>query len=264
MSGRGELLEGGPVNGRHREVERTMRDYWDAKARENAMFYIHSELDYAHSDPEAFWRSGEENLERTLGLFDDHVLPGDDVVEIGCGMGRMTRPLALRAGKVIGVDVSEEMVRRAREALADLTNVTLFVGSGIDLAGIPDASADVVYSFIVFQHIPDPAITCRYVRDIGRVLRPGGWTLFQVSDFPAIHRAESHPGQHAWRNRLAQIRGRRPRGCLSSPWLGSAVARRDLLRALAAGGLVLDGTVGDATQYCFVRAHRPGGNRSTS
>lgn len=239
-------------------VEQTMRDYWDAKARENAMFYIHSELDYAHCDPEEFWRSGQENLERTLGLFDDQVRAEDHVVEIGCGMGRMTRPLAQRARKVIALDVSEEMVHRAQQALADLANVTFMVGNGRDLSGVPDASADVVYSFIVFQHIPDPAVTCQYVRDIGRVLRPGGWTLFQVSDLPAIHRAESHTSQRSWRNRLGQLRGNRPRGCLSPPWLGSAVPRPELLAALAEGDLVLDATVGDGTQYCFVHAHRPG------
>lgn len=234
-----------------------MQAYWDAKARENAMFYIHSELDYSHTDPAEFWASGERNLEHTLALFGDRIGPDDRVLEIGCGMGRLTRPLAARAAHVTGVDVSAEMVRRARQALADLANVDLLVGTGTDLAGIPDASATVVYSFIVFQHIPDPAITCHYIREMGRVLEPGGWALFQISDFPDIHRADAHPTQRTWRTRLGQLRGRRPRGCLSPEWLGSAVPRHDLLGALEAGGLVLDGTVGDGTQYCFVRAHRP-------
>lgn len=234
-----------------------MRAYWDAKARENAMFYIHSELDYAHTDPGAFWTSGEQNLEQTLAFFGDHIGPADRVVEIGCGVGRLTRPLASRAAHVTAVDVSTEMVSRARRALADLPNVDLRVGTGTDLQGIADNVADVVYSFIVFQHIPDPAITCRYVRDMGRVLRPGGWALFQVSDLPDIHRAEAHRSQRSWRTRVGQVRGRRPRGCLSPEWLGSAVPRGDLLAALSDGGLVLDGTVGDGTQYCFVHAHRP-------
>lgn len=234
-----------------------MREYWDAKASENAMFYIHSELDYARTDPAEFWASGERNLEQTLAFFGDRIGPDDHVVEIGCGMGRLTRPLAARAARVTGVDVSAEMVRRGADALADLANVELVVGDGTDLAGISDRSADVVYSFIVFQHIPDPAVTCRYIRDIGRVLRPGGWALFQVSDHPDIHRADAHPAERTWRARLGRRLGRRPQGCLAPEWLGSAVPRTDLLAALSDGGLVLDGTVGDGTQYCFVHAHRP-------
>lgn len=234
-----------------------MRAYWDAKARENAMFYIHSVLDYANTDEEAFWASGVDNLDRTLGLFDLRIQPTDHVVEIGCGIGRITRPLAARAARVVGVDVSAEMIQRARQALADLPNVELMVGNGRDLTGIPDASADVVYSFIVFQHIPDPAITCGYVRDIGRVLRPGGWTLFQVSDLPLIHRPETHAAVRSLGARIGRLRRRVPRDCLAPEWLGSAVDRADLLAALADGGLVLDGTDGDGTQYCFVHAHKP-------
>ncbi len=234
-----------------------MAAYWDAKARENAMFYIHSVLDYADTDAEAFWASGVDNLDRTLGLFDLRIAPTDTVVEIGCGIGRITRPLAERAERVVALDVSAEMVRRATSALADLSNVELVVGNGCDLTGIPDASADVVYSFIVFQHIPDPAITCRYVTDIGRVLKPGGWTLFQVSDLPVIHRPETHAAVRSLGARIGRLRRRLPRGCLAPEWLGSAVDRSDLLAALSAGGLVLDGTHGDGTQYCFVHAHKP-------
>lgn len=236
---------------------RSMAAFWDAKARENAMFYIHSVLDYADTDAEAFWASGRDNLDTTLALFDRHIAPSDDVVEIGCGIGRLTRPLAERARSVVGVDVSAEMIERGRRALADLDNVTLLVGSGADLSGIPDTSASVVYSFIVFQHIPDPAITCRYVTDMGRVLRPGGWALFQLSDLPLIHRPETHRAVRSLGSRIGRLRGRLPRGCLAPEWLGSAVARPDLEAALAAGGLTLLGTHGDGTQYCFVHAAKP-------
>ncbi|MER3453056.1 MAG: hypothetical protein C4344_05260 [Acidimicrobiia bacterium] len=122
--------------------------------------------------------------------------------------------------------------------------------------GLPSGAFDVVYSFLVFQHIPDPAVTYAYVRDIGRVLRPGGWTLFQVSERPEIHRAASYPMCRGLGPALRRLLGRAPRGSLDPRWLGSAIERDQLLRALEAGDLVLDGTVGDGTQFCFVRAHR--------
>lgn len=245
----------GPVRDRSEE----MRSFWDARAAENAMWYIHSQLDFAHPDAQEFWRSGEHNLDATLQPFGLAFRGDERVLEIGCGIGRMTRALAARAAEVVGVDVSEEMVRRGREALADCPNVRLELGTGRDLAGLADASFDVCYSFIVFQHIPDPAITCDYITEIGRVLRPGGWTLFQVSDRPEMH------SQRFWRSRtpllrrLRRPRGGGPQGCLDASWLGSAVRRADLLAALARGGLVLDRTTGDGTQFCFVLARKPGG-----
>ncbi|MHB8329636.1 MAG: class I SAM-dependent methyltransferase [Acidimicrobiales bacterium] len=234
-----------------------MRAYWDAKARENAKYYIHSVLDYRRTDNDAFWASGAEALENTLGPFGRSIAAADRVLEIGCGIGRITKALAERAGHVIGVDVSAEMIERARLELAHLDNVELLAGNGRDLAQIPSSSCDVVYSFIVFQHIPDPAVTCNYVREIGRVLAGGGWTVFQVSDYPEIHRPEFHRAILGWRPRMERLFGRRPRGCMAPQWLGSAVARTDLLAALADGGLELDATVGDGTQFCLVHAHKP-------
>jgi ubiquinone/menaquinone biosynthesis C-methylase UbiE len=233
---------------------RSMRSYWDSRARENAMFFIHTELDYRATDESEFWASGVENLDRTLATHGLAIKPTDRVVEIGCGMGRITRPLADRAMHVVGLDVSAEMIERGNEALSDLSNVDLLLGNGCDLEGVADASADVVYSFIVFQHIPDPAITYGYIKEIGRVLAPGGWALFQVSELPDIHRTEAHRKDRSARTRLRQLIGRQPKGCLTAEWLGSAVQRVDLLRALDDGGLDFSGSVGDGTQYCFIHA----------
>lgn len=251
------MSEARDAESRTRRPDEGMRAFWDAKARENAMYYIHSELDYAHVDEKSFWDSGADNLDRTLGPFGVSIAPTDRVVEIGCGIGRMTRAIAAQAAHVVGIDVSAEMIDRGRRALADLDNVELMVGNGRDLHGIPDASADVVYSFIVFQHIPDPAITCGYIREIGRVLRPGGWTVFQVSEQPEIHRPETWARSENLRLKISQWLGRAPKGRLDPQWLGSALTRQQLLEALRDGGLEVISTGGDGTQYCFVHARRP-------
>ncbi len=137
-----------------------MAQYRDARTRENAMYYINSDLDYIRTDETRFWSSGAENLSDTLTPFGLALSGEDVVVEIGCGMGRMTRAIAAQASRVIGVDVSPEMIELGRRELQNLPNVELMVGSGCDLAGIGDNVADVAYSFVVFQHIPEPAITC--------------------------------------------------------------------------------------------------------
>jgi SAM-dependent methyltransferase len=170
----------------------------------------------------------------------------------------MTRAIAFRAASVVGVDVSAEMVAAAEQALAGVANATVVVGNGTDLSGFADASFDVCYSFIVFQHIPDPAVTCGYVEEIGRVLRPGGWAVFQVSEQPERHQAATYGRRPGPLQRLRRAAGRAPRGCLDPQWLGSAVARPDLLRAIERGGLSLEATSGDGTQFCMVHVTRPG------
>lgn len=232
-----------------------MRAFWDARARENAMFYIHSQLDYDEVDPAAFWASGRENLDRTLAPFGVEITPDDEVVEIGCGIGRMTRAIAERCAFVTGIDVAPEMVERGRRALADLDNVRLLLGNGRDLGFISDHSVDVVYSFIVFQHIPDPAITCRYIGEIGRILRPGGWTVFQVSQRHELHRREWWTGG-GWKDLTRRVRRRGLPSTLEPEWLGSALGDEELHSALSEARLEVQGTIGGGTQFCVVHARR--------
>ena len=235
-----------------------MSAYWDEKARENPMWFIHNVLDYSNPNEAEFWRSGDDNLLKTLAPFGLALGETDRVLEIGCGIGRMTAAISRRVASVVAVDVSEEMVAQARTNLADRANVEVVKVNGRDLHELPDASVDVAYSFIVFQHIPDPEVTYGYIREIGRVLRPGGWTLFHVSEAPEIHRAETHTGDRTLRHRIKARFGRAPVGTYAPQWLGSAVERAALLDALAAGGLHLERTIGDGTQFCFVHATRPG------
>ena len=126
-----------------------MRSDWDRRARENAQHFIacgHSESD------EVFWASGLRDLDQ-LVLHDVELDSTARALEIGCGMGRILKPLSERIEKAFGVDISAEMIARARQGLAGLGNVEVFVTRG-RLSDFEDASLDFVYSFIVFQHIP--------------------------------------------------------------------------------------------------------------
>ena len=175
-------------------------------------------------------------------------------MEIGCGIGRLTRVVARRAATVRALDVSPRMLELARKHGAELENVEWLLGDGTSLDGIADASADAVVSHVVFQHIPDPAVTLGYVREIGRVLRPEGWAAFQVSNDPAIHRRRT--GREGLRIRLAALLGRGPRGQADPAWLGSAVDLDKLRLAAADGGMEVERTSGEGTQLCFVLTRR--------
>ena len=231
-----------------------MREFWDRAADENALYFIDNSLDYRRPDAERFWHEGERELDTLLGAVGATLRPADEVVEIGCGIGRLTRVVARRAATVRALDVSPRMLELARKHGAELENVEWLLGDGTSLDGIADASADAVVSHVVFQHIPDPAVTLGYVREIGRVLRPEGWAAFQVSNDPAIHRRRT--GREGLRIRLTALLGRGPGGQADPAWLGSAVDLDELRLAAAEGGMEVERTNGDGTQLCFVLTRR--------
>jgi SAM-dependent methyltransferase len=227
-----------------------MGRFWDERAREDAFFFVDDRLDYGKPDLERFWREGAEALDLILDALGVAVSPDDDVVEIGCGVGRITRALASRARSVRALDVSAEMLARARELNAELDNVQWVQGDGTSLAGIDDSSADACFSHVVFQHIPDPRVTLGYVREMGRVLRPGGWSGFQVSNDPEVHRPRT--GMRRVRDRGLALVGRAPRGQGDPAWLGSAVDLDELAIAAREGGLEIERIENPGTQFCLV------------
>jgi cyclopropane fatty-acyl-phospholipid synthase-like methyltransferase len=89
-----------------------MGAFWDRRARENPFYFVDNRIDYRSPDLERFWADGEQTVDAVLSPLGASVRPGDAVVEIGCGVGRLTRALARRAGRVVAVDVSEEMIAR--------------------------------------------------------------------------------------------------------------------------------------------------------
>jgi SAM-dependent methyltransferase len=234
-----------------------LRAFWNARAEENPMYYIDNTLDYLEPSQADFWAHGNSELDLLLGSVEARLEPGDDVVEIGCGIGRMTRAIAGRVATVRALDISPRMLERARTLGEDLEGVDWILGDGTSLAGIDDASADVCLSHVVFQHIPDPRITLSYIREIGRVLRPGGWAAFQISNDPGIHRRRT--GREGLSIRWRALTGRGPRGQADPAWLGSYVSIGALREAVEAGGMELTRVAGEGRQLCFVLARKRAG-----
>jgi SAM-dependent methyltransferase len=229
-----------------------MREFWDERAREDAFYFVDNRIKYKDpAEEERFWEMGREDLDRLLGAVGVELEPDWVVVEIGCGVGRLTRVVAERVGAVKALDVSSEMLSIARNENARLTNVEWILGDGTSLSGIDTGVADGVVSHVVFQHIPDPQITLGYIREVGRVLRRGGVAALHVSNDRQVHELKQPFG-----DRLRALVGRAPKGQSHAAWTGSAVELDDVRAAAADGGMTVDSVVGEGTQYAVLRLRR--------
>jgi len=98
-------------------------------------------------------------------------------LEIGHGGGRILAAASRHFRAVIGVDIHERNdLVAAEHAARGITNSVLYRGTGSNLP-VGDASVDVVYSFIVLQHVEKFAIFRDYVCEAARVIKPGGFAV---------------------------------------------------------------------------------------
>jgi SAM-dependent methyltransferase len=225
-----------------------MRRFWDRRADENALFFVDNRLDYHDPDTRRFWDEGRRDLDKLLEVADVRLRPGDVVVEIGCGVGRLTRPLAERVKAVQALDISARMLELARSYNPRLANVEWLHGDGRSLAPIGSGTADACISHVVFQHISDPSVTLAYVHEMGRVLKPGGWAAFQVSNDPEVHRRRLDLART-----LRSLARRAPRGQSHPDWRGANTDLEELRAAAVEAGMDTERVVGEGTQFCVVR-----------
>jgi SAM-dependent methyltransferase len=164
------------------QVLARMRADWNQRAAEDANYYV--AFGRRDQDEEEFFATASSVVR---GLESDlKRLPGRDAaLEIGCGPGRLMRPLSRHFQEIHGVDVSDEMIRLATERLRDTRNAHPHHGSGSDLAEFADEKFDLVYSYAVFQHIPSRDVVFQYLREARRVLKTGGILRCQVNGLPA-------------------------------------------------------------------------------
>ncbi len=162
-----------------------LRRRWDDRAVANARFHIRA--DRTEWADDAFLDSGEADVAR----FVDPVLelaPARGVaLDIGCGLGRLSRALARRFDRVQAVDISPVMISGARSFTPPPpANVTFSVCPGDGSLPIETRSIDFAFSYLVFQHLPSVALIGAYLRDLARVLTPRGLAQLQ---FNGTHRS---------------------------------------------------------------------------
>jgi ubiquinone/menaquinone biosynthesis C-methylase UbiE len=130
-----------------------------------------------------------ELLQRWLDLIARDASPaqGSLIVDVGCGTGRFSEPLAERfSARVLGVDPSEQMLDAARQKTS--SDRVQFRRSTAESLPLTSATADMVFMSMVFHHLQDTGAALKECR---RVLRSGGHlcvrNVTRDGDFPHRH-----------------------------------------------------------------------------
>lgn len=133
------------------------------------------------ADYEKYIKS-DELLNEKLGNFKEKIM-----LEIGCGIGRMTEVFANNFQEVYAVDFSDVMIGCAQKRLAAYNNAVLAVNDG---AKIPfaDNAFDFIFSFLVFRYITARKTVEDYFKEVYRTLKPGGLAKIELRTGPNIRK----------------------------------------------------------------------------
>ncbi|MBZ5605444.1 MAG: methyltransferase domain-containing protein [Acidobacteriia bacterium] len=170
------------------EVSARMREDWNARAREDAGYYV--AFGRRDSDDAAFFATATEvinGLEWELSRVPIDQRGNWRALEIGCGPGRLLRPMSRHFVEIHGVDVSDEMIALAKEKLRDVPNAHPHATDGASLRQFENEYFDFVYSYAVFQHIPSRDVVFEYLRETHRVLKNGGLARLQFNGLPRLN-----------------------------------------------------------------------------
>ena len=151
---------------------------------------------YSHGHHESVLRSHKwRTAENSAAFLLPHLSEGMSLLDVGCGPGTITADLARRipGGSVIGIDLPPDVVDAAQRELG-AANLRFEVGDVYALH-FADGSFDLVFAHQVLQHLSDPVAA---LREMLRVLRPGGHVAVRDSDYGAFVWSPSDPRLSRW------------------------------------------------------------------
>ncbi|HEY7579933.1 MAG TPA: class I SAM-dependent methyltransferase [Acetobacteraceae bacterium] len=146
--------------------------------------------------------------------------PDLDVLDLGCGIGRVAAGVAGQVRWVLGTEISRGMLQEAQRRCVSANNVSFVMATGQDLAALADATFDLVLAVDSFPYLVQAGVAERHMAEVRRVLRvPGRFVLLNLSY------RESRTADRADAERWAQSHGLALRRSGISPFrLWDAVA----------------------------------------
>ena len=146
------------------DVADELRAYYEGRARELDELAV----TYEHPEPYKRFFYGAR-FHAVLGALDP--LPGDEILEVGCGSGYYTRELVVRGAKLTATEYAPSALAQARRNVGELATKVDFRLEDAQRLTFEDARFDKVLLSEVIEHVPEPE---RAIAEAARVLRPGG------------------------------------------------------------------------------------------
>ncbi len=186
---------------------------WERFAQANAEYYILTS-NPPESSPESmerFFATGRQQADAILQESAPWLSGYGKAIEIGCGVGRLTIPMANRFARVVGVDIAPTMLDKLR-ANAVRFETPNIEGAQVEQCWEADGDADFLYSWLVLQHIEQQELIARLLARTAAALAPTGIAYLQFDTRPRTrgYRLRSYLPDAllpaVWRRGLRRIR----------------------------------------------------------
>ncbi len=128
---------------------------------------------------DSFYKDPSHLQHKKMKLVLEHVKTGEALIDVGCGTGEFIIRLAERFGTLVGTDVSPNAIEFAKMRIRGRNHISLHCGE-LESLHLPGEKFDVCLCLDVFEHVPNLS---SLVREIYRVLRPGGELLITVPNW---------------------------------------------------------------------------------
>lgn len=154
---------------------------WEELAAFDPMWAILSRAEKRNNkwSEEEFFKTGKAEIADLMAELTPLSRARERALDFGCGIGRLTRSLLDHYSEAYGVDVSANMIEKARQLTP---RCHFYVNESQDLSRFPDKTFDLIYSNRVLQHLPSSMMIGNFIREFFRVVTPGGIVVFQAPD----------------------------------------------------------------------------------
>jgi SAM-dependent methyltransferase len=162
-----------------------VRHTWDGLGRRDPLWAVLTWPDKQGNKwtIEEFLATGRAEVDRLVQYLERvaPTCPRRNALDFGCGVGRVSQALATRFDRVVGLDVAPSMIAQARAVNGVPDRCSFELNRSRRLRRFSNDSFDLVYSRMVLQHMA-PSLARGYLRELVRVLAPGGALVFQLPE----------------------------------------------------------------------------------
>jgi SAM-dependent methyltransferase len=166
---------------------RRLRRHWDVLAKTDPLWAVLARDDKRGNrwQVDEFFATGEREIHGVMADVESLGMEIDrrTALDLGCGVGRLTQALADRFDTVWGVDIAPSMIELAERFDRHAGTCHYLLSEGADLRMFDTGTFGFIYSNIVLQHV-EPRYQRVYLKELVRVLTPGGVLVFQLPSEP--------------------------------------------------------------------------------